>query len=70
MCANFRQNLYFADSLDREKYSVLKQHYEQMMRETLQSNPRVCVLYVIYAYFHLFKCRKEEITGDHHIIFL
>ena len=31
MNANSRQKLYFADSLGRKKYSLLKQQYEQMM---------------------------------------
>ena len=38
MIANSRQILYFADSLGRKKYSFLKQHYEQMMPEPLQSH--------------------------------
>ena len=42
MIANSRQKLYFADSLGRKKYSFLKQHYEQMMPEPLQSHPSVC----------------------------
>ena len=37
MIANFRQNLPFAGSLGRENYSFLKQHYKQMMPESLQS---------------------------------
>ena len=63
MIANFCQRLYFADSLGRKKYSFLKQHYEQMMPEPLQSHPSVCDFYTIYAAFHLFKFRQEEITG-------
>ena len=31
MIANFRHELYFADSLGRNGYSFLKQHYKQMM---------------------------------------
>ena len=65
MIANFRQKFYFADSLGDKKYSFLKQHYEQMMPEPLQSHPRVCNFYTIYAAFHLFKFRQEEITGVH-----
>ena len=61
--ANSRQILYFADSLGRKMYSSLKQQYEQMMPEPLQSHPSVCGFYMIYAAFHLFKFRKEEITG-------
>ena len=67
MIANFRQKLYFADSLGQKKYSFLKQHYEQMMPEPLQSHPSVCGFYTIYAAFHLFKFRQEEITGVHDV---
>ena len=38
MIANSRQILYFADSRGHEKYSFLKQQYEQMMPEPLQSH--------------------------------
>ena len=31
MIANFRHELYFADSLGCKRYSFLKQHYKQMM---------------------------------------
>ena len=61
--ANSRQKLYFADSLGRKKYSFLKQQYDQMMPEPLQSHPSVCGFYTIYAAFQLFKFRQEEITG-------
>ena len=64
---NSRQILYFADSLDRKKYSFLKMHYEQMMPEPLQSYPSVCGFYTIYAAFHLFKFRQEEITEVHDV---
>ena len=67
MIANSRQKLYFADSLGRKKYSFLKQQYEQMMPEPLQSHPSVCGFYTIYAAFHLFKFRQEEITGVHDV---
>ena len=40
MIANFRQELYFADSLGCKKYSFLKQHYKQMMPAPLQSQPK------------------------------
>ena len=65
--ANSRQKLYFADSLGRKKYSFLEQHNEQMMSEPLQSHPSVCGFYTIYASFHLFKFRQEEITGVHDV---
>ena len=42
MIANFRQELYFADSLGCTKYSFFKQHYKQMMPAPLQSHPSVC----------------------------
>ena len=67
MIANSRQIFYFADSLGREKYSFLKQHYEQMMPEPLQPLPNVCGFYTIDAAFHLFKIRQEEITGVHNV---
>ena len=67
MVANSRQKLFFADSLGRKMYSFLKQHYEQMMPEPLQSHPNVCGFYTIYAAFHLFKFRQAEITGVHDV---
>ena len=67
MIANFRHKLYFADSLDRKKYSLLKQQYEQMMPEPLQSQPSVYGFYTIYAAFHLFKIRQEKNTGVHDV---
>ena len=67
MIANSRQTLYFADSLGRKKYSFLKQRYEQIMPEPLQSHPSVCGFNTIYAAFHLFKFRREEITGVHDV---
>ena len=70
MIANFCQILYFADSLGRKKYSFLKQQYEQMMPEPLQSHPSVYGFSTIYAAFHLFKFRQEEITGVHDVIVL
>ena len=60
MVANSRQKLYLADSLGRKEYSFLKQQYEQMMPEPLQSHPSVCGFYTIYAAFHLFKFQQEE----------
>ena len=67
MTAKFCQILYFADSLGLKKYSFLKQHYEQMMPDQLQSHPSVCGFYTIYAAFHLFKIRREEITRVHDV---
>ena len=58
MIANSRHKLYFADSLGREKYSFLKQQFEQKMPEPLQSHPSVGGLYTIYAAFHVFKFRQ------------
>ena len=65
MIANCRHILYFADCHGRKKYSFLKQQYEQMMPEPLQSHPSVCGFYTIYAAFHLLKFRQEEITIVH-----
>ena len=70
MIANSRHKLYFADSLGRKKYSFHKQQSEQMMPAPLQSHPSVCGFYTIYAAFHLFKFRQEEITGVHDVIVL
>ena len=67
MIANSQHKLYFADSLSRRKYSFQKQQYEQMMPDPLQSHPSVCGFYTIYAVFHLFKFRQEEITGVHDV---
>ena len=63
MIANSRQRLYFADSLSREKYSFLKQHYDQMMLEPLQSHPGSFDFFTINAASNLFKFTKEEVTG-------
>ena len=63
MIVKFRHELYFADSLGRTKNSFLKQHYKQRMPAPLQSHSSVCGFYTIYAAFHLFKFRQEEITG-------
>ena len=65
--ANSCHFLYFADSLGRKNYSFLKQQYEQMSREPLQSHSSVCGFYTIYAAFHLFKFRQEEVTGVHDV---
>ena len=65
--ANSCQKLSFADSLGPKKYTFFKQLYEQMMPEPLQSHPSVCGFYTIYAVFHLFKFRQEEITGVHDV---
>ena len=68
MIANFRHELFFADSLGRKRYSFLNnQHYKQMMPAHLQSHPSVCGFYTIYAAFHLFKFRQEETTGVHDV---
>ena len=71
MIANIRHELYFADSLGCKGYSFFNnnnnQHYRQMIPAPLQSHPSVCGFYTIYAAFHLFKFRKEEITGVHDV---
>ena len=67
LIAKFRQKLYFADLLGRKKYSFLKQQYEQMMPEPLQSHPSVRGFYTIYAAFYLFNFRQEEITVVHDV---
>ena len=69
--ANFRHELYFADSLGCKGYRFFNsnnnQHYKQMMPAPLQSHPSVYGFYTIYAAFHLFKYRQEEITGVHDV---
>ena len=67
MIANTRQILYFADFLGRKKYSFLKQHYEQIMPEPLQSHSSVCGFYAIYAAFYPFKFRQEETSRVHDV---
>ena len=71
MIAHYRQEMYFADSLGSKVYSFLNSHhYKQMMPAPLQSHPSVGGFYTIYAAFHLFKFRQEEITGVHDVIVL
>ena len=71
MIANFRHELYFADSLGCKGYSFLNnQHNKQMMPAPLQSHPSVCGFYTIYAAFHLFKFQQKETTGVHDFIVL
>ena len=54
MIANFRHELYFADSLGCKGNSFLKNHcYKQMMPAPLQSHASVCGFHTIYAAFHL-----------------
>ena len=68
MIANFRHELYFADSLGCKGYSFpTNQHYKQMMPARLQSHPSVCGFHTIYAAFPLFNFRQEEITGVHDV---
>ena len=70
MIANFRQKLYF---LGCKVYSCLNnnnQYYKQMTQAPLQSHPIVCGFYTLYAAFHLFKFRQEEITGVHDVSLL
>ena len=68
MIANFRHELYFADSFGRKVCSFFNnQHYKQMMPAPLQSHPIACGFYTINAAFHLFRFRKEEITGVHEV---
>ena len=63
MIANSCQILCFPDSLGCKKYSLVKQQFEQMMPEPLQSHPSVCAFYTIDATFHLPKFREEKVTG-------
>ena len=66
--ANSQHEFFFADSLGCKGYSFLNnQHYKQMMPAPLQSHPSVCGFYALYAAFHLFKFRQEEITGVHDV---
>ena len=66
--ANFRLELYFADSLGCKEYSFLNnQQYKHMIPAPLQSHPSVCGFCTTYAAFHLFKFGQEEITGVHDV---
>ena len=68
MIANFRHELFFADSLGHKMYSFLNnQHHKQILPAPLQSNPSVCGFYTKHAAFHLFKFRQEETTGVHDV---
>ena len=68
MIANFGNEIYFADSRGCKGYHFLSnQHYKQMMPAPLQSHLSVCGFYTIYAAFHLFKFRQEEIRGAHDV---
>ena len=67
MVANSRYIKYIADFLGREKYCFVKQHHKQMMPEPLQSHPSVSSFYTIYAAFHVFEFRKEDLTGVHNV---
>ena len=60
MIANSRQILCFAVSLGRKMCSSVKQQYEEMIPEPLQSHPSVCGFYTIYEAFHFFKFWREE----------
>ena len=73
MFANFRQDLYFADSLGCKRYRFLNnkhQHYKQVIPASLQCHPSVCGFHTVFAAFHLLKFRQEEITGDHDVYVL
>ena len=67
MIANFRFELFFADSLGCKGHSFLKQHYKQKMPAPLQSLSSVCGFSTKYAAFHLFKFQQEEITEVHDV---
>ena len=67
MIANSCQRLFFADSLGRKKYCFVKQQYEKMMPQPLQSHPTVCGFHMIYTAFHLFKLRQEQFSGVHDV---
>ena len=64
MSANFRHELYFADSLGCKRDSFLNnQLYKQMMPAPLQSHPSVCGFFTKYAAFHLFKFQQKKLRG-------
>ena len=69
MIANFRHELYFADSLGCKGYNFFNnnQKYKQMMPAHLQFHPSVCGFHTIYAASHLFKLRLEDVTGVHDV---
>ena len=53
MIANFRHELYFADSLSRKRYGFLKQHYKQMMPVPTVSPKCMRLLYKICSFSSL-----------------
>ena len=59
--------MYFADSLDRAMCSFFKQQHKQLMLEPLQSHPSVCGFCTIYAAFHQFNFRQDEIWWIHDV---
>ena len=67
MIENSCRKLYFADSLVRKKYSVLKQQYEKIMPEPLQSNPSVCRFYTLHGAFHPIRFRQQKFTRVHDV---
>ena len=67
MIENSCQILKSRKSHGPKKYTFLKQNYEQMMPEPLQSHLSICGFFTIYVAFHLFKFRQEEITGVHDV---
>ena len=69
MIANLRHELFFSDSLGCKGYRFFNnQHHKQTMPAPLQSHPKVCSFYTLYAVFHLFKFQQEENTGVHNVI--
>ena len=62
MIANFKQQLYYADSLGG-LCNFLKQDYQKMV---LVSSS-VCGFFAIYSAFHLFKFQQDHFTGVHDV---
>ena len=66
MIAKSRQILFFADFLGHKKYSFLKQQYEQMLPQPLQSNPCLWFLHDICSFSSL-QIPTRKITGVHDV---
>ena len=69
-CKLLSQIVFFADSLGREKYSLFKHYFKQMMPEALQSHPSVCSFYRIHASCGFFHIPRRINNGVHIVIVL
>ena len=70
LTAKFRHRLYIADSLKVKRTFPQAALEVDSRRSTTVPSPSVCVFYTIYATFHLFKFRQEQIIGVHDVTVL